>query len=397
MQIMTILKQRKDNDVDKAVKSILRWAPYTDKKELMEAADKIKTKLANPDWRDTIKSWKKPKVAEAAGGTSKFNEDDHKRNNDGEFAKQAGGSKESETSTPDRIPTDKIREMVNSLKEDVIKDGAVQGMEYEDTISNQIDTDEYLKRDINERYYLKPTHANEKPITMDDEINSSMPLIHVDDQEKFWDAYGEVESQAFLEGEVNNMDPSWAIKNGMEEHLKKTNTLYRGTSASNILEFLKTGIIGGTPDEDEINYSAADQKDFVSTTLSYEKAIDFSFNHDDDYLTVRFDTSNMPESDYHVMDYNLRPDLRVWDPSRENVESQDYRPSEKFGGEHSARFANELEVQLKRGTKPKIAEIIIPSDKQSGQDYQEIIRLAKQQGISLNIHEDYDSDGDPDA
>ena len=47
-QIKDILQSKQNNDVDQAVKSIIKWVPSADKKELAQAAEQVKKELSKP-------------------------------------------------------------------------------------------------------------------------------------------------------------------------------------------------------------------------------------------------------------------------------------------------------------------------------------------------------------
>ena len=360
-------------------------------------------------------------VAETASASADF-EAKHPRNKDGEFTDKGKGSKgPKENKKNENKKNDDVNDDTSMSDEEIQKladttiggqDAVNQEAAYTYLLQGQITNDDFLKKEINKKYPLLPRQSSLDPAgdlyrdTMYDALTTSTPIVHIDDQEKYWKAVAELESKAFLEGEVHDMDPEFHMKTSMEQMLDKTKTVYRGTDAERTLDLLKTGILDGVNPYDattEKNYSAADEKDFVSATLSYQQALDFADNHHNSVI-VKFDITDLkPDVDYHIMDYKLQSDLHVYDPARVEDNRLDiadgydegqsniiYRPDEKFGGSHSARYAKELEVQLKRGITPKISKIMMQTqegpyipDEDTEALFMEIQELAKQKGIPV--------------
>ena len=346
----------------------------------------------------------------SAAGTRKFNEADHKRDK-GKFARKEGskGSQDDDNnnSRSNRsnnksipMPEVKIKYLIDSGVGLIAKDAVAETRAYVKALQHQIRIeDSSIINAIDGKYELSSIHDTSnmpKSISMYNTLKRGLPVVHIDDQEKYWNAWKELESEAYRGSAIDEL-PTTDVTAQMKQTLEKTKTLYRGTDIDRTMEMLRTGVLDGVmPGQVDYNYSAGDKRDFVSTTLSYDYAREFAGDHDHPVI-VRYDTTDMkPDVDYHIMDYQIKPDLHVWDPARlgnEVIGNPTYRPDEKFGGSHSANFSNELEVQLKRGITPKISKIIIPQfednsglfpkDEDTEWKQSQMVRLARSKGIPV--------------
>lgn len=188
-------------------------------------------------------------------------------------------------------------------------------------------------------------------------FRSSKPTIYPKDLSK----YSEVQKKGIkqsrgLRAYQKEVDRGNKI---IRDTLNRTKTVYRGMSVEELGMIANNGGKVGLGKKKGTVSAAID--DFAPSSIDTEVAETYAKNHAYGIM-VEMDVSEMEESDYEPVRYEVRRDVRVYDPKRpkqNNVYQDTYRPDEKFGGSHAAQFMKEAEVHLKRNSIPKIREITI--------------------------------------
>ena len=132
--------------------------------------------------------------------------------------------------------------------------------------------------------------------------------------------------------------------------LEKTNTVYRGTTVSNLANMIKMN--GKVGFQSRRMYAA--KMDYVSSSIDANVAMIFAKAKGKRGITIEMDVSEMSPSSYAPVTYEPRHSVYVTPRGM-----HEYGPYERFGGTNSAIFMLEYEVQIKKGAKPPIRGIIV--------------------------------------
>ena len=135
------------------------------------------------------------------------------------------------------------------------------------------------------------------------------------------------------------------VNQTITKHLNETKTVYRGTNFDEIEAIVENdGEVGHHERE-----TYAERMDFLSTSIDENVTEKFATN-----VTITFDVSDMKENDVSPMNYEYRGQVLVSDTPGGEI-----NPFEKFGGTQSVRHIHQFEVQLRKGSKPKIKRITV--------------------------------------
>ena len=149
----------------------------------------------------------------------------------------------------------------------------------------------------------------------------------------------------YKKARVNNMKK---FNQENKEYFEKKKVVFRGMKDDNFESFVK----GLTTGHDH-PYKGSD---YVSTSLDATVANEFAYHTG---VTVGFDVSELDPEDMHVVEYQYRPDMLHTPDAAvgKHVKGEAWRhdrTDEKFGGTLYSGFKSQREVQIKRGVKPRV-------------------------------------------
>ena len=191
----------------------------------------------------------------------------------------------------------------------------------------------------------------------------------VDDMEK-------VEEMMEILEEYITLDGMGYINAGHQDAYDESHTVYRGMSMPNFKAYLEHG--GKTGMHQRDNYTPDEDIDFVSTSLSVDVANEFGLGRDG--VTLVFDTSDIPDEDVDVVEYENRPDWHI------KKDGKRIRPDERFGGTHSAKYYQEREVRIKSKSEPRLEAILVPAFSKED-TLSELKELYKKYDLNVGVYD----------
>ena len=172
-----------------------------------------------------------------------------------------------------------------------------------------------------------------------------------------WPKYREALEYVRNEGGMKDaLEAEDDIFNFYHDQFQEHKTLFRGTSLDEFDNFMQTGTVGEGRESNKYGKS----HDFVSSSLSFYQASDFSSSGNQTSsldVVLEFDMSDIPEDDYKQVEYVARQDTHVRDGNRL------YRMKEGWEHPtHSIRYYAEAEFHLKKGSKQKIRAVHVDEE-----------------------------------
>ena len=135
----------------------------------------------------------------------------------------------------------------------------------------------------------------------------------------------------------------------IRQYHEKHRTVWRGTGLRELEHFIETGKIGVVPKGSQRKNLANQKFQFTSCSISPSVAQTFMNDKEGYGIIIEYDTTDLNEGEYATLEYDYEANYKT--------NSDPPWPHEKFNGKYTALYLNQMEIQLKRKSQPRIKSI----------------------------------------